>query len=246
MCILTEPAKVSATQILIAPDVERKRQFTVYKNSVMTDYQKNLMILPVPHPSTLKFTDLSNYTDLFEDLEKSFALHEFGMNNSYTPKLNVFDVGSYRVSVAHNVSELNDVNPDEFGPIDDFIKHVMSKYYSDNWGFIVCKLRSGSKVKYHPFGYSHQMMNNGKLFVPTRHQHNHQHGENSEESFSDWDHSIYSFNTRSDAGNCTVEDTKLHFKPQMIQNFDFGYVKYLNKYEINGVRPNKDYIFGLA
>jgi hypothetical protein len=42
-------------------------------------------------------------------------------------------------------------------------------YYQPYWGFIICKLSTGPEL-YHPFGYSHQIIDN-KIYIPTRHFH---------------------------------------------------------------------------
>ena len=44
-------------------------------NEVINNCKNNVMILPVPYPDTIEFIDLSNYTNIFEDCQKSFNLN---------------------------------------------------------------------------------------------------------------------------------------------------------------------------
>lgn len=179
MCIINLPARVSGTRIFVSPNVDKTRQLTVYSNSVMTDKEGNVMILPVPYPESVKFIDLSKYTKIFKDLQRSFEEEEMSLDlgfatNSvkYRGYVPTIDVGSYRISLCHSYQDLDRINPTEFGIVQNHIKKILTKYY-ERCGFIVCKLRPGRKVDYHPLAYSHQIMSNSKLFVPTRHQHNH-------------------------------------------------------------------------
>lgn len=269
MCIINEPAQVTKTQIFVAPSQDHKTQITVYCNKVMTESSNNVMVLPVPFPNSLKFIDLSHYKDMFKDLERSFklptqsALLSFSANSldSYLPTI---DVGSYRITVSPNIAKLNEVNPNEFGKIQDHIKTILEKHYH-YCGFIVCKLIPGKETEYHPLAYSHRIWKD-LLFVPTRHQHNHAHNHrvsynessilgypsghmghvSHEESESDWDHEIYSINTVIAASNCQIVDPTLYLNLNKFDGFKFGGVKSLNKYKINGYYPNRDVFFEMV
>lgn len=257
MCIINEPAEVTQTQIFVAPSADRKSQITVYCNKVMTNSTNNVMVLPVPFPDTLKFIDLSDYKNMFTDLEMNFKRWEqrslsYSANScedrSYLPTI---DVGSYRITVSPNIPQLSKVDPNQFGRIQDHIKNILNKHYF-GYGFIICKLIPGKETEYHPLAYSHKLLND-MLFVPTRHQHNHTSAHSSsyhhtigEEHESDWDHDIYSFNTAMSANNSQLTDQKIHLKLDKFGGFNFGGIKSLNKYKIKGYYPNQDVYFEMV
>lgn len=175
MCLIsTEVNRVSNTKIFCAPSVDKTRQLIIYSNEVDNINSGNAMILPVPLPETLKFHDLSEYKDFFDDCDRCFPNQEknFSFSNRSINKaenLQVFKVGSYMVSVAKNLSQLDQVNGKVFN-LSNGLKQVLSTYYYQNyWGFIICKLITGSS-NYHPLAYSHKIIQN-KIYIPTRHYH---------------------------------------------------------------------------
>jgi hypothetical protein len=129
MCIINDPADVSSTKILVAPNSENYSQITVYSNEVNT-MSDNLMILPVPHPNTIKLINLENYNDIFKDLEKLFTIQDTYGTLGVTGRgiIKVHDVGSYLVSVANNYDELNMIDKIVFGTISPHIKKSIGKY----------------------------------------------------------------------------------------------------------------------
>jgi hypothetical protein len=93
--------------------------------------------------------------------------HEsFSTRSSQHVPLAVFNVGSYSVSVANNLTDLHRVDTSVFNNCSDVLRQHYTEPY---WGFIICQLRDGNQ-KYHPFAYSHVMLN-GTFFIPTRHYH---------------------------------------------------------------------------
>jgi len=245
---MNDEAEVEETELFVAPNKERTHQITIYSNSVYTTSENNMMILPVPNPDSVKFIDLSNYKDIFKDLEKSFTIPTFGRGFfSGGKNLQVVSVGSYNATLVPDYFQIDKIDRKIFGTISPNIKNLLSKYYSPSieqnnysmMGFIVCKLKPSS-TKYHPFAYSHKIQNSGKLFVPTRHQH---HGTQ-EELMSDWDHNIYSFNTDKMSGNKLLEDKRVHIDTRKIP-FDFGQITMFNKYNIKGLHKNFDVEFGI-
>lgn len=175
MCLIsTEINKVSNTKIFCAASNDKNRQLIIYSNEIDNISNGNAMILPVPLPQTLKFHDLSNYKNFFDDCEACFYKPtkslSFSANSiDRAENLPIFKVGSYLVSVAQNLDQLNQVNGKVF-ILSDGLKKVLSMYYyQPYWGFIICKLGPGNN-NYHPFGYSHQIIQN-KIYVPTRHYH---------------------------------------------------------------------------
>jgi hypothetical protein len=94
--------------------------------------------------------------------------------NSYDDDtLEVHYVGSYKASIVPNFKSFGLVDTSEFNLAPD-TKEILEKYYKSNYGFIVCQLmasRNGDNHKYHPFGYLHEIREDGRLFIPTRHYH---------------------------------------------------------------------------
>ena len=236
MCIVNEPAQIAQTQIFVSPNFDKTRQLTCYTNHVMTQSTNNVMILPVRNSKSVKFHNLEKYPEIFNDLEKNFKERSrgFGMELSYNSSnsLDVFDVGSYKVSLAHSLDDLDRLNPRHFATVNKNIKKLLTTYYQTtsqiNWGFVVCKLDPGKMKEYHPIAYSNTLNSGEDLFVPTRHHHNDQIGYH-EEKVSHWDHDIYSFNTAKKAGNCRVNSPGNHLKVDQI-DFDFPEFKSINKF----------------
>lgn len=239
MCVINEVAEVSGTQILVSRSRDGSRQFIAYGNKVATQVHNNAMILPVPHPETLKFHDLSKYTDLFSDCARSFEVMTLGGTRSFSANycvdtLKVIDVGSYQVSVCQKLSDFNRINKDVF-QLNPYLVPILSKYYNNNFGFIVCKLREGGGThEYHPLAYSHKIFKHGGLmFVPARHYH----GGGPEEIESDWDHEIYSINTADHNGTAAINDVSIKFKKI---DFDFPQVNKFRQIKLKGHKKNTD------
>ena len=180
------------------------------------------MILPVPFPNSVIFHDLSNYKNIFNDCDNCFMIAKgrgYLSTNSYgiadSAPLKVFNVGSYQVSLAHTLNDLKRVDTSVF-KLSEGCSELLSKEYSNpNFGFIICKLSKG-REEYHPFGYSHNLLNNDQVFIPTKHYHEHfnfnNRGGNINNSpmfqnfmeqptksqiTEDWDHEIYLYNVTS-------------------------------------------------
>ena len=179
MCLIsTEIQNVSKTKILVAPNFDKTRQLTVYSNFVNNISESNAMVLPVPNPNSIQFIDLSKYANLFEDCAECFynpaRLQSFGITtNSYNTRddkpLEVFNVGSYQVSLAKSLEQISRVDSRVFKLSPGLKQTLEMFYYQPYWGFIICKLARGAE-SYHPFGYSHDIIDN-KIYIPTRHYH---------------------------------------------------------------------------
>jgi hypothetical protein len=176
--ISNEIETVSNTKILVAPNHDKTRQLTVYSNYVSNVSESNAMVLPVPLAQTLQFIDLTNYSDLFEDCAKCFYNpHQAKSLNFSTNSLNtkddkplqVFNVGSYKVSVALNLEQIGKVDSRVFKLSPGLDQVLKTFYYQPYWGFVICKLNSGPE-SYHPLAYSHQIIDS-KIYIPTRHYH---------------------------------------------------------------------------
>ena len=96
MCIISLAVqKVAGTQILTGVDAKRKRQIVVYGNTVDNNHDGNAMILPIPHPESIEFINLSDYKNIFNDCSMCFAsqfdarsvrsLQSYGTNSKEGP-----------------------------------------------------------------------------------------------------------------------------------------------------------------
>ncbi len=181
MCLISaEIEKVSKTKILIAPNANNTRQLVVYSNYVNNLSESNAMVLPVPNPQTVEFIDLTAYSNLFEDcsscfysIHKSKSLNRQYLTNSFNTRddkpLEVFNVGSYKISLAMNLEQISRVNSAIFDLSPGLKQTLEMFYHQPYWGFIICKLNSGPEL-YHPFAYSHNIIQS-QIYIPTRHYH---------------------------------------------------------------------------
>ena len=197
MCIFTPPIveKVSKTKIFVAP-LPSKRQLTVYSNNVQID-NPVAMVLPFPSKNVGKYggcrlINLEDYKDIFDDLDLIFGpKHSFEGARSYgistNSSLEVFQIGSYKVSIVPSLTHLYRLQFNVFNLTPDVGK-VLKQNYPKGFGFVVCIIDKTGE--FHPLAYTHSLLNNAKLFIPTRHLHSHSSKE------IDWDHEIYMFNSR--------------------------------------------------
>lgn len=274
MCIISNSvSKVSDTKILVAVNEKTDRQLVVYSNKVDNASQNNAMILPVPMPETVKFINLSEYKNIFDDCKKSFYNPGRGINlsNGFEVSskglLEVFSIGSYVVSLAKSLSDLRRVDQSVFH-LTEGCEGLLKNDYSDPvWGFIICKLNDGLE-KYHPFAYSHQLMDT--IFVPTKHYHDHKvlkgfkynnanivnspmfstfsnnNVLNKYEFADDWNHEIYLINVKNantipkSMNSCHEMWNRKLFLNKNLIDFDFGEVTNFNKVVIEGSHKNID------
>lgn len=190
MCLISRKVEnVNNTKIFCGVDKNQSKQITVYANTVNNVSDNNAMVLPVPFPETVKFHDLSNYKNFFNDCADCFylpktkgvsrALMLNGNSDTYSfnmDSLKVIDVGSYKVSLAESLNDLHRVNKNVFD-LSEGLADILKKNYSNsNFGFIICKLAKGNE-SYHPFAYSHNIFNS-KIFIPTKHYHDDSNNQN--------------------------------------------------------------------
>lgn len=192
MCVISSrDARVKNTSIMAVPLPDR-RQLTVYSNEVGASTH-GAMILPVPNNGgAIELVDLSRYPDMFKRLD---ATKHIKMKSLGVPRglLQVHDVGSYRASIVPGVADLDRLDANEFHLTPEVLAFVLATYghpaQHQSFSFVVCKLAQ-AETKYHPFGYRHDMLKSGDLFIPTMHYHTDQNGA----QHTDWDHSIYLWN----------------------------------------------------
>lgn len=244
MCIILKPAEVHNTQILVAPNHNNTRQLVIYGNRVETKENHNAMILPVPHASTLKLHDISQYDKLFDDCSKCFSkdydvdsYSNFSYSASNQRSLPVIKYGSYDLSIVPKYQDFDQLDQ-MFNIKSNIVSKILKKYYQ-NFGFLVCKLRTNSSDKYHPIAYSHQIYQTNIMFVPTRHHH-----DIKEETHSDYDHEIYSINTKSLCGSYKWNYT-FKLKTDLIPDFNFPTINTFNKLVIKEHTKNTDLYFYL-
>lgn len=282
MCIISNRVEsVSKTKLFVGAKPLTNRQITVYANSVDNLTDGNAMILPVPFPNTVRFHDLSNYTNFFDDCDNCFLKPKLkSLSNSYgvdgfstnSKTLEVFNVGSYQVSLAKSLDDLQRVNKSVF-ILSNGCDELLRKYYSNpNFGFIICKLATG-KEDYHPFGYSHIMIDNNKMFIPTKHYHEHgfnrsnyksNYESNIESSpmfqnfmsdftftpniTEDWDHDIYLYNGSLEHNRDFYDMSKRgtwsgsNLKNKNKLDFDLGDLLHFEKHKVRGHKKNIDLI----
>ncbi len=172
MCIMASDAEVSGTNILAA--INGDRQIVIYQAVVeFDDGEKNAIILPVPCESEdIDLVDMSGNEDLFEVLNANFHMKTRGTFSGESEYLGgdfleVQDVGAYQVSIVPNVSDLERINPDLF-VMSEATKNTLRLNYAKGFSFVVAVLKPG---RFQPLCYTHKALPNGKIFVPTRHEH---------------------------------------------------------------------------
>jgi hypothetical protein len=206
MCIISGAVKnVSNTKIFVAPLASDQkttvedlttsqktctRQLTVYCNKVSVVDKSAVMVLPFPK-STYESFDLTEYPTLFVDLHricwpqpksKSRSLNSLSDGDSYSNSLKVFSNGSFLVSVVPDLADFSRLQGQVFEIRPAVIEFMKNQYPSD-YSFVVCKL-DGDK-EYHPFGYIHDTLPGGAMFIPTMHYHTHEKEQDKEDSEED-------------------------------------------------------------
>jgi hypothetical protein len=228
MCIITDEIKeVTNTEILVAFNKNQKEQLTIYSNKTVNLMPDNYMILPVPIDISdkIRFIDLTGI-DIFSKLEKLFkpsTRYVSYSSNSIKKGVEYHDIGSYDVFVCKNLQDIvNNFN------INSHIIALLFKYYTNQFAFLLCKLKKGEKYKYHPLAYVHKI-NNQKLFIPTRHLHIHKQGDQYEKKYEHWDHHIYIYNYQGNIGfkNQILIEFKDEISRIIKNNKDENYFKLL-------------------
>jgi hypothetical protein len=253
MCIVPFPVhSISSTNLFVLPSTDGKRQMTFYKNDV-DSMEDNLMILPYPNAKSVQLHTIK-YKALFDDLKKSvykpptysyipmdmYVTRSLSATASYVP---VISHGSYLVSICENLQDLNRVDPSVF-TLPPSIFPFFAKHYNSSFGYLVCRLKEG-KHEYEPLCYSHDIIEEKKLFVPTLHYHDHGNGKVKTET-ADWDHKIYSCGTTKYANQeyMSYKENKLLWK-RFPLDYQLGINKPIRCAEISGSYPNKDIAFEL-
>jgi len=225
----------------------------------------NAMILPCPlkQGQKVELLDLSKDNFKFDRIDSHFPHAPIEMKkrdkaksktSSAQPHLEVHEVGEYFVSIAENLGDLQRIDPAVF-KVSSNIEELFTKHYASGFGFIICAFNPEAKIEGgHPIGYVHDLLPDGRLFVPCRHEHGH--GTKEKEHF---DHFIYSINTaKGESGDTAAEMLALHpgwdaskvtaesaLKSDKLQPL-YPKIEVLRRRRIGGAFANEDLIFARA
>jgi hypothetical protein len=163
------------------------RQLTVYSNDVMlVGGMPTAMILPVPVSAATRAKDplgcgiivhtmSASTSALFSALEKMACKVVGGARRPrgvLTPKppLDVHKAGAYKYSVVPAVDDFVRVDNDVFGlKRTSELYELLQEHYATGFAFLACIIDASAKLR--PIAYQHDMLPDGRIFVPTRHYH---------------------------------------------------------------------------
>ncbi len=177
MCIFSQPViSVNDTQIF-ARQTSRETQFLVYQMKYESS-TLNAMILPIPvrqpaRDESLRFIDLKDYPEFFEDLADGFPYSNptFDIScssksaKSVADKLQVFKVGNYIASFVPGIKDFSRLDKRFTLPTSTWAKIPLYQ----NYGFAVFQLAAGS-LKPHPMAFEFETANDS-IYFPTKHIH---------------------------------------------------------------------------
>lgn len=250
MCCFSLPVNMVRATRIFARMSEPSRQALAYQME-FSSKEDMAMILPLPvAPGTaedaLKFINLEDYADFFDDLRSGFprpkALGRAAVasNALESGTLKVEKVGSFEASFVPTAADF-----DRLDPRFSIRKEIWDKIplYAD-YGFAVFKLRKG-KHEAHPMAFTFPTRHADKLFFPTVHIHD---GEVHEKE--DFDHELYCQVNRtglfaltrweespSPAGSFTTPEKS---KQLLIKD------KHVYRREMRGQLDNEDVLLGTA
>lgn len=251
---------ITGTQIIIS-NIGDGRQLTVYSNQIVLGdrLEPVVMILPFPNKNNnIKVLETVNEDmKCFDNINKCFIEQTFGIKSrscsgtSSKRTLEVLRAGNYRYSIARGIEQLNML--DNIFKKSKELDNLLMTYEDNNFGFIACII--DKNAKYSPFAYIHYIVDN-KLFVPTKHYHEHDQrtnymGRNSfndnqvinnSEYTTDWDHDIFIFNTSKSNAYTNYENDKKYSFSQYIDNCP---KEKLYKMNIKGYHKNEDIVIDL-
>ncbi len=175
MGIFTVPVQsVRNTRIYVSPsDQIPNVQLTLYKNEVNLDLPDGFMILPVPHPQSVRFhhspvhpVNSSPYLDFLDHVEQAFdGREQLRRRSPIRPSDDPRRLASYEVEVINSINNLRELNEAEMLLHPETLEQLADMYPEPYWGFLLCKLLQGNYI-YEPLCYSHRMIGEN-LFVPS-------------------------------------------------------------------------------
>jgi hypothetical protein len=234
-----------------------------------------ILPFPLKQGESIELIDLSNYPTFFADCENCFKeqtkSNSRGISKSRSTDnyLEVQQVGGYKCSVAESLDDILKINPNVFVLPKD-IHELLSNHYSKGFGFVVC-LFSSDVLKTHPIAFTHSTIGENQLYVPTKHEHGnhpekkklvasvayHQHfikgthmklpnqGRVEVTDYADWDHVIYSVNSKAIEGGApeaTFGKKKVDEVIKKIPVSGFDSPKHFRRLKINGTVENVDVV----
>lgn len=193
MCILSQPIQDIASTNIFANDLGRGVHGTVYSMEIETRVPV-AMLLPVPvlqgsGDDALKFVDLSNYPDFFEDMDELFPEMYLSMSRSIgspamkVKSLQVHQVGAFKASYVPSMDDFGRLDP-QFR-LDPMIWATLPNY--TGFGFAVFSFDPGAKKRIHPMAYNYPVERPTELFFPTVHVHD---GKSADKT-DRFDHKLY-------------------------------------------------------
>lgn len=152
-------------------------QLTIYSNQIVKNLLREqcCMIIPFPQMARtrrFKILNISNYDEIFRDF------------NTFFKENKPLKTDGIKWDTWDDDEDITDINKNEYEPkvVSNFIElfrnkeklHIsnqtlsyVKQFYSENFSFIVCPITITSSFK--PLAFIHELMPDGKLFVPTRH-----------------------------------------------------------------------------
>ncbi|MFO0939817.1 MAG: hypothetical protein U0930_03535 [Pirellulales bacterium] len=262
MCCFSQPViSVNNTRIF-ARLSGRGTQFLAYQMNYQSQ-NENSMILPLPvrRPSddkTIKFIDLSDYDNFFDDLDNGFPYEaSFSLGCSLesktavaAPNLEVFEVGNYIASFVPTLSDFDRLDARFRLPSETWEK--MPRY--KNFGFAVFQLAAGS-LKPHPMAFEFPTYLS-QLFFPTVHIHDGQ-----VHQVEEFDHLLYMQHAGLDSRvhgyqNCNVADASTGLVRSKYAASQFCNVAksmnlingdlLLHRQILHGPHPNVDTVYSIS
>ena len=177
MCIFAQPViSVKHTQIF-ARASSRGSQFLVYQMNYESS-EENAMILPIPvrrpsHDRSLRFIDLKDYSEFFDDLMTGFPFSppSFNIgcsvptNPNASSSLDVFNVGNYIASFVPHLAEFSRL--DARFTLSENTWSQIPQYH--DFGFAVFQLAAGA-FQPHPMAFEFEGASE-TIYFPTMHIH---------------------------------------------------------------------------
>lgn len=175
MGIFTVPTvSVRKTRIYASPSSSNPgEQLTLYKTEVNTRFEGGFLLLPVPHPQTVRirhpeFPNAPNhspYLTFLEKVERAFEDPERRRHTFPRPQSTESLVAYESIRILQSMEELRELNEEEHILHESTVNQLAELYHQPYWGFLLCGLHQGSFL-YEPICYTHQMAGE-ELFLPS-------------------------------------------------------------------------------
>ncbi len=239
MCCFSQPViSVSNTRIF-ARLSGTGTQFLVYQMSYES-LDQNAIILPLPvkqpaNEETLKFIDLKEHGQFFDELADGFPFHSPPSIGCSAPfdstsrhDLEVFEVGNYIASFVPTIADFDRLDA-KFTLPNEIWANIPGY---ENFGFAVFQLAAGSS-KPHPMAFEFQSSTDD-LFFPTVHIHDGEvHG------FEDFDHILYMQHAGLDSKVYGYENSHVEDKSTGLIRSKFAASHFCNVDQAKGIIDGK-------